>query len=224
MKDAIIISDIHLGSDNCEAKALREFLDNINEKTHKLILNGDVFESIDFRRLKKHHWHVLSTLRRLSDQMEIVWICGNHDGPAEIVSHLLGIPVVDEYVLHSGDRQILVLHGHKFDTFLDEHPILTWIGDFVYMLLQKIDRSHHVARLAKHSSKHYLRCAEQICRRAIEYAQEKGCDTVCCGHTHHAAAVEELIDYYNSGCWTEKPCSYLEVDDGQVALKFVELL
>ena len=56
----------------------------------RLILNGDVFDSIDFRRLKKSHWKVLSLLRKLSDELEIIWLCGNHDGSAEVVSHLLG--------------------------------------------------------------------------------------------------------------------------------------
>lgn len=69
----------------------------------KLILNGDVFDSIDFRRLKKNHWKVLSLIRKLSDHLEIIWLCGNHDGSAELVSHLLGVSVQDEYILHSGD-------------------------------------------------------------------------------------------------------------------------
>src|SRR5262249_46993817 len=126
--DAVILSDIHLGSENCQAKNLCHFLESIvNEElqTARLILNGDVFDSIDFRRLKKNHWKVLSLIRKLSDQIDIIWLCGNHDGTAEIVSHLLGTTVKDEFVLHSGDQKILILHGHIFDEFLDAHPILT---------------------------------------------------------------------------------------------------
>jgi hypothetical protein len=65
-----------------------------------------------------------------------------------------------------------------------------------------------------------------------------------CGHTHHAEAegaeseplaesvrhcdqtrnaVEERtragVAYYNSGCWTEIPATYLVVDAGRVALE-----
>ena len=100
--DAVIISDTHLGSDNCEARQLTRFLESILDGellTQRLILNGDVFDSIDFRRLKKHHWKVLSLLRKLSDRIEISWINGNHDGPAEIISHLLGVEVRDEMIL-----------------------------------------------------------------------------------------------------------------------------
>ena len=103
--DAMVISDLHLGSDNCQAKAAAAFLQEILEGRHptrRLIINGDVFDSIDFRRLKKTHWKVLSQIRHLSDKMEVIWIAGNHDGSAEIVSHLLGVRVVEEYILRSG--------------------------------------------------------------------------------------------------------------------------
>src|SRR6516225_5289192 len=129
MLDALVLSDLHLGSSNCQAKLLCELLEDIEEErlvTQQLILNGDVFDSIDFRRLTKNHWKVLSLLRKLSDQIEITWLCGNHDGSAEIISHLLGVTVKDEFVLVSGSRRILILHGHQFDDFIDAHPILTW--------------------------------------------------------------------------------------------------
>jgi UDP-2,3-diacylglucosamine pyrophosphatase LpxH len=220
MLDAIILSDIHLGSSTCQAKLLCEFLEGIVEertRTQRLILNGDVFESIDFRRLNKNHWKVLSLIRKLSDTIDIIWLCGNHDGSAEIISHLLGVTVMDEFVLESGGRRILLLHGHIFDDFLDAHPILTWIGDVIYLLLQRIDNTHYFAKLAKHGSKTFLRCAKKIEVGSIEHARKKHCDVVCCGHTHHAVVnLEGPVEYYNSGCWTELPCSYLTVADGCV--------
>jgi UDP-2,3-diacylglucosamine pyrophosphatase LpxH len=45
-------------------------------------------------------------------------------------------------------------------------------------------------------------------------------DVVCCGHSHLAAAAPAgPVQYFNSGCWTEKPCHYLAVTDGRVELK-----
>ena len=176
--DAVIISDLHLGSDNCQAKSLGTFLERIADgqlQTQRLILNGDVFDSIDFRRLKKNHWKVLSLIRKLSDHIEIIWLCGNHDGSAEIISHLLGVTVKDEYVLHTGDRQVLILHGHVFDEFIDSHPILTWMADVVYYLLQQIDRTHYFAKLAKKGSKTFLRCAGHRGEVAGARPQERLC-------------------------------------------------
>jgi UDP-2,3-diacylglucosamine pyrophosphatase LpxH len=220
--DALIISDIHLGSENCQAKSLCTFLEEVAAgglPTARLILNGDVFDSIDFRRLRKNHWKVLSLIRKLSDRIEIVWICGNHDEPAEIISHLLGVQVANEYILESGGRRILVLHGHVFDEFLDAHPVLTWVADCIYWLLQKIDKTHTFAKLAKKSSKTFLRCSQVIEERATRYAAGKGCAAVCCGHTHHAIHnTGGRVHYHNGGCWTELPCTYLAVVDGRVTL------
>jgi UDP-2,3-diacylglucosamine pyrophosphatase LpxH len=220
--DAIILSDIHLGSSNCQAKSLSRFLEKVAGEeiaTARLILNGDVFDSIDFRRLSKSHWKVLSLIRKLSNRIDITWISGNHDGSAELISQLLGVTVKDEFVLASGGREILFLHGHLFDDFIDAHPILTWLGDCIYLLLQWIDRTHSFAKLAKKGSKTFLRCVRKVEEGAIEHARKKGCGAVCCGHTHHAAARHDRpVAYYNSGCWTELPCTYLTLRDGQVEL------
>ncbi len=220
--DALIISDLHLGSDNCQAKLLLRFLEQIRFgelSTKRLILNGDVFDSIDFRRLKKNHWRVLSIVRKLADQIEIVWINGNHDGSAEIVSHLLGVTVKEEYALQSGGKRILVLHGHRFDNFIERFPLTSRLADLGYRLLQRLDKTHTIARHAKSRSKVFLRCVEQVQESSREYARRHHFDAVCCGHTHAPAAIEGgSAGYYNSGSWTELPSHYLGIKGGRVEL------
>lgn len=221
MNDAIIVSDIHLGSAVSQVGLLKQFLDDIEAgtiPTRRLVLNGDVFDCHDFRRLTKHHWKVLSRLRKMSDHCEIVWVAGNHDGPAEIISSLIGVEFCDELVLESGGRKVLVLHGHQFDRFIDRHPLITRLADQCYRLLQRIDPTFAVARRAKRSSKTFLRCADKIETGAKLRAEELGCDVVCCGHTHLDGSTEGPVKYRNSGCWTELPCSYLAVSDGQVTV------
>lgn len=222
MLDAVILSDIHLGSANCQARLVCELLERIVKgelPTNRLILNGDVFDSIDFRRLSKNHWKVLSLIRKLSDEIEIVWLAGNHDGSAEVVSHLLGVTVQDDYTLDTADQKLLILHGHVFDEFIESFPVLTWFADAVYRFLQWIDRTHSFAKMAKHGSKTFLRCARKIAQQAVDLARRRGCTMVTCGHTH--SAIEEIdqpIPYFNSGCWTELPCTYLTVEEGVVRL------
>jgi UDP-2,3-diacylglucosamine pyrophosphatase LpxH len=222
--DAVVISDLHLGSANCQAKSLCQFLDGLigetGPRTRRLILNGDVFDSIDYCRLRKRHWRVLSHLRKLSDRIEIVWIRGNHDMAADVVSPLLGVEVHNEYVLESGDRRLLFVHGHAFDEFLGNYPVLTWLADVGYRFLQIVDPSHWIARQAKRRSKTFLRCAEKVARQASELAQKRGCDTACCGHTHQPRAERGgAVGYFNSGCWTERPSTYLTVENGWVEVK-----
>jgi UDP-2,3-diacylglucosamine pyrophosphatase LpxH len=221
--DAVILSDLHLGAENCQAKALVALLQDVLDgalPAARLIVNGDVFDSIDFRRLKKTHWKVLSQIRHLSDKIEVIWIAGNHDGSAEIVSHLLGVRVEEQVILTTGGRRLLVIHGHQFDDFLTDHPVLTWLADAGYWLLQKLDRSHYVARLAKRRSKTFVRATSKVRDGAIDLAEKHGCAAAVCGHTHHAAADEAgPVAYYNSGCWTEAAGTYLVVANGKVRLE-----
>ena len=222
INDAIVISDIHLGSNVCQSKKLIDFLQKIEFQeilSKKLIINGDLFDSWDFRKLRKNQWKILSKIRILSKILKVVWINGNHDGPAEVISHLIGVDFVSEYYFLSGDKKILTLHGDIFDNFISKYPKLTKIADNVYRFLQKIDKNFYWSRLAKRNSKTFLRCSEQICLRAKQYCSSKKCDIVCCGHSHLATFDKsEKIEYYNSGCWTENPCSYLLIKDGNVEI------
>jgi UDP-2,3-diacylglucosamine pyrophosphatase LpxH len=222
MNDYIIVSDIHLGSDVCQSKKFKDFLDTT--ETKNLIINGDLFDSWDFRKLRKDHWKILKKLRQLSDNTNIIWIRGNHDGPAEMVSHLIGVDFVDEHIFETENSKILVLHGDIFDNFISKYPRLTTMADYFYRLLQRLDAYHdtqyYYSNWAKRSSKTYTRCSEQIATRAIEYAKSKKCNVVICGHTHLVLTVaKDGIQYVNDGCWTEQNCHYLSINDGMIEIK-----
>ena len=216
---SLIISDIHLGSAVCRARELREFLRMVHEDeipADELVINGDLFDSLDFRKLCGSQWKVLSKLRQISKRKRVVWIGGNHDGPAEAISHLIGVEFLDEYRILGGGREVLVLHGDVFDDFLSDHPLLTKAADCVYRTMQRTWGGGGLALAAKRGSKTFLRCSQLVKERARIRMRSSGCDTVCCGHTHMAEADG---DYFNSGCWTEQQCHYLEVRDGMVELK-----
>jgi UDP-2,3-diacylglucosamine pyrophosphatase LpxH len=218
--EKIIISDIHLGSDVCQSKRLNEFLNLIETdqiSTDELVINGDLFDSWDFRKLKGSHWKILSKLRSLSKNKHIVWINGNHDGPAEIISHLIGVDFLEEYSFVSLNKKILVIHGDKFDNFISKYPLLTKVADKFYRLIQKIDKSFYLAKFAKKSSKTFLRATEKVKNKAKVYAAKGNHDIVCCGHTHQSVECKkDKVEYYNSGCWTEIPCNYISIKDGVI--------
>jgi UDP-2,3-diacylglucosamine pyrophosphatase LpxH len=220
MLDAVCISDIHLGSTNCKSKELCDFLDDIDNNiisTKRLIINGDLFDSIEFRRLKKKHWKVLSSIRKLSDKIEVIWIKGNHDEYAhEIVSHLIGSQTCLHYVFDSGDKKIIMIHGDIFDKFIVKYPTITWIADWAYHLIQKIDSK--IAKYIKRKSKIFLRCTQIVEEKAKRLAEKNNCDIVCCGHTHLPVCNFGEISYCNSGCWVESLPTYLIVNEGKVEL------
>lgn len=223
MNDAVVMSDLHLGSRVCRAEHIAAFLESVRDgelPTRRLVLNGDVFDSFDLNRLTDAHWDILAQLRSLPESgVAVDWLAGNHDGPAGRAADLLGTPVRDQLVLESGGRRILVLHGDVFDHFLERHPRLCDFADFCYRGLQRLDPSHTVARWAKRRSKTFIRCIKQVEALAVRRAVSLGCDVVCCGHTHMPTVGEGgAAIYYNGGCWTERPCHYLTVRDGLVRL------
>lgn len=215
--EVIVISDLHLGSSVCQAKTIASFLQKINNKeilTNKLVLNGDIFDSQDFRRLKKDHWKILSLIRKLSDQVEIFWIIGNHDGDkCEFLSHLLGVNFLEYLILESGDKRIYITHGHFFDEIIIKHKNLIGFFDFAYRWIQYLDRSSKTAHWLKKQSKTYLRANNVIMEKAVIKAKSLNCDIAICGHTHLVCSKE---NYFNSGCWTELPCHYLEICEGNI--------
>ena len=75
--DTIIISDIHFGSPNCQSRELFKFLGSL--RVRQLILNGDVFDDINFYRLKHWDWKAFGQIRAVSDHCKVIWNKGNHD-------------------------------------------------------------------------------------------------------------------------------------------------
>ncbi len=63
--NTIIVSDIHLGSEVARPKVVKEMLQSY--KFQRLILLGDIFDDLNFKRLKKEHWSLLSYIRKLSN-------------------------------------------------------------------------------------------------------------------------------------------------------------
>lgn len=159
----------------------------------------------------------MSYIRKLSNpknNIEVVWVEGNHDeGLSKITSHFLGIKVYKEYSFAIGSKKILAIHGHQFDRFLNENVIISNIAAFIYEKIQKIGgEKQTIARWIKGKSKGWLRLSLKISKRASEYAANKGFNTVVCGHTHdpmESYFKPKNISFYNTGCWTDIPSSYI---------------
>ena len=228
--NTIIISDIHLGSEVSRPDKVKEMLQSY--KFDRLILLGDIFDDLNFRRLKKEHWNLLSYIRKLSNpdkEIEVVWVEGNHDeGLIDIMSHLIGIKVYNEYIWNNNGKKFMAIHGHQFDRFLNQNVLISTISSFLYNKIQKYDRNKQaVSRFIKRKSKGWLRLSNKVAENAIEYAKRRGVSNIICGHTHkHIYKKDYHIEYYNSGCWTDLPSTYITIDkQGIVRInEFIELI
>ncbi len=222
--DTLIVSDIHLGSHVSRSRVLLELLQQTPYR--RLILNGDVFDDLNFHRLKKDDWKFLSYIRKQSNprsDREVIWVVGNHDGGvAEVLSHLLGVEVYEEYAWTHGDKRFLAIHGHQFDKWINEHVVITAVASWFYLIIQRVDRQHRASRWVKRTSKKWLRLANKVAHDAIRYGRRTHeANVVICGHTHQPTTVEiDGATYVNSGCWTDIPSTYVVIStEGDVQLR-----
>src|SRR5438477_1793856 len=125
--DTIILSDLHLGSEVSRASEAMRMLKTAS--FNRLILLGDIFSDLNFRRLKQEHWQFLGYTRKLSNpkrEIEVVWVEGNHDvGLTEVMSHLVGVRVYQEYSWDFDGMCHVAVHGHQFDRFVSRNHVLS---------------------------------------------------------------------------------------------------
>jgi UDP-2,3-diacylglucosamine pyrophosphatase LpxH len=220
--DCIVISDLHLGSAVCEAKLLEEFLEWAVDHCDQLVINGDVFDDLNFKRLTKRHFACLKIIRKHTDRddFRLVWVRGNHDAPIDVMSHILGVEILDEYIYSNGRIRLLILHGDQFDTFTTAYPWLTEIACGIFYYIQKW-MPHRAARWIRRITKRWQRNSELIERQAVEYARGHGFHFVTCGHTHLPLVAQHGdVLYINSGTWIESaPCPFVAVRGSDVRLE-----
>ncbi len=220
--DTVLISDVHLGSETSRAREATQFLRSA--VFNRLVLLGDIFCDLNFRRLKKEHWQFLSLIRKLSNPkrgVEVVWVEGNHDrGLAQLMSHLVGVQVYEEYAWQHRGVKYRGIHGHQFDRFLVDSALLSALGEFLYLHIQKVDfKDSKIARWLDRLNSRWLRLTTKVAAGALALARARGDDVVFCGHTHQAfQTTSNGIRYFNTGAWTHERLTYVAVDDNGVRL------
>ena len=215
----IIVSDIHLGYSVAQPKKLLETLEKYSFR--KLILLGDVFESLNFNNLSQDAWELLKYIGKFSKTKKVRWVEGNHDkGLSQIVSALVGAKIKKVYKWQYKNEKYLAIHGHQFDRFLVNNFVISYIATVFYKFVQKIDfKDKRVSRFIKRKSKGWLRISEKVFNSAVLYGKVRGVDYVFCGHTHKATKkIKYGIKYYNSGCWTDTPCSYITINKDKIKI------
>ena len=221
--DAVVISDVHLGTYGCHAKELLKYLKSINPKV--IILNGDI---IDIWQFSKNYWPETHTkvLRKLMKFMvegaTVYYLTGNHDELLRKFSdmQLASFHLQDKLVLELDGKKAWFFHGDVFDVTMQHSKWLAKLGAIGYDSLilinscvnwfltkmgkQKMSFSQKIKAKFKDAVK-FINSFEQV---AAELAVEKGYDYVVCGHIHHAEKRKILTEkgsvmYLNSGDWVE---------------------
>src|SRR6202790_3247673 len=220
--NTLILSDLHLGAETSHAReATRVLKEN---RFQRLILLGDIFADLNFARLTKEHWKFLGQIRKLSNpkrHIEVVWVEGNHDhGLTDIMSHLVGVRVYQDYAWQYGGLRHIAIHGHQFDGFQVSNVRLSKLGTSLYLKLQKLDfKSKPIVRLIDRMNTRWLRMSSKVSAGALQYARQHDAGRIFWGHTNQRSQVEQDgIHYYNAGGWVDSRMTYLTVDEQGVQI------
>ena len=218
---AIIVSDLHLGTKDSKAEEFIEFLET--HPTELLILNGDIVDGWALNRgtkWKKQHTKVISKLLQLSNKTRIIWIRGNHDEFIQefIGTHLGAIEIREDYKLDINNtmESYYIFHGDVIDIFITKYKWLSKIGAIGYDFALWLNRVYNtyrrwrklpyqsISQKIKGGVKAATNYINDFETTALSMASKKGCHGVICGHIHQPE--DRMIDgkrYLNSGDWIE---------------------
>jgi UDP-2,3-diacylglucosamine pyrophosphatase LpxH len=233
----IFISDVHLGTPDCQAELLIDFLREHDAPTIYLV--GDI---IDCWRMKRkgfywpqtHNDVVQKLLRKARKGTRLIYVPGNHDELLRDYQgvHFGGIEVRERDVFETADgKRLLVIHGDEFDMVVMNHRWLAHLGDMAYGFAMWTNKWHNRtrkllglrywsfsrwAKLKVKSAVNFISNFEEV---LADEARKHGADGVICGHIHHA--VNEMrggIRYINTGDWVESCTAIVEHEDGRMEL------
>ncbi|SJM94108.1 putative Metallo-dependent phosphatase [Crenothrix polyspora] len=234
---SIWISDTHLGTKDCKAEALRDFLDHV--ECDYLYLVGDIIDLWKFK--SGFYWPALHSdiVQRIISKAkwgtQVIYIPGNHDElfRKHVGIHFNGIDIQLDAIHSTRDgRRFLVVHGDGFDSIVCHNKSLAYIGSEAYDILLVINSWFNKIRtmlgynywslsaFLKHKVKNVVNHIHNYQYILGLEAQKKQVDGIICGHIHHAGIVELETGktYCNCGDWVESCTALVEDTTGQLAI------
>ena len=233
---SIFISDVHLGTKDCKANQLNNFLKHNSCET--LYLVGDIIDAWKIKqnkwRWKQSHTNVIRrVLGHAKRGTRVVYVAGNHDEFLRpFIQYGLGfgnVEVVNQCEHIGADtRHYLVVHGDLFDGITRLAPWIAFLGDKAYDIVLALNNKFNwvrrrmgfgyfsLSKFLKHKVKKAVDFMFQFERNLAGYCKKRGFDGVICGHIHHAE-IKEIngIIYMNDGDWVESMTALVEHHDGQ---------
>lgn len=230
------LSDIHLGSKDCKAEYLLDFLQHSD--IDNLYLVGDIVDmwamSRQFRWPDCHN-KVLHHIISLSySGTNVMYLPGNHDEPLQKYDGMdFGQVKIKRQHIHTTaqGKSLLLLHGDQFDQEVCFGAIHAWIGDKAYDLLLFINRWYNWLRIRSGGDywslagyiKSHIRGANIAIQRyrnaCCQRAREMKLDGIVCGHIHHPEIYQDNdITYLNNGDWIENCTAIVESHQGDLSL------
>ena len=235
----IVISDLHLGTNGSKAKELVRFL-----KMHscdKLILNGDIIDGWQLKKYgvwkKKHTKFIRQVMKMIdNDDTQVIYTRGNHD---DFLDNFLPLKIgknfsiVLEHIHYSNGKRYLVTHGDVFDSITTNMKWLSKLGDIGYTFLLWLNKVYNnyrtrkglpyysLSQKIKSKAKSVVNFISDFEQELVNYATDRKCEGVICGHIHQPAIkMYGNIEYLNSGDWVESLSALVEDFEGEWSLVY----
>jgi UDP-2,3-diacylglucosamine pyrophosphatase LpxH len=240
---SIFISDCHLGSRDCKAQDLNNFLKH--HSCEMLYLVGDIIDGwkIQQNRMKwkQSHTNVIrSVLGHAKRGTRVIYIAGNHDEflrPLMTYGVSFGSVEIHNQYEHQGldGRRYLVVHGDLFDGITRLAPWISFLGDHAYDFVLSVNTKFNwirrrlgfgywsLSKYLKHRVKKALDFMFRYEKNLADYCKKRGFDGVICGHVHNPEI--KLINdiwYFNDGDFVESISALVETHEGDWILIHLE--
>jgi len=212
--NAIVVSDLHIGSRFFLHHDFENFLSNIPEDC-ELILNGDIIDDPN-KNLQPSHQRVLHLIEQISRRQKVIWVRGNHDNGYAFN----GFKHIHFKTYYTIENRLLINHGYDFDEIMPRSQVFIKSFKMIHDIMIKFGSSPvHVANYAKQFELLYKVLRDNVMKNAVNCALENGYEAVVCGHTHYPEdRVYNGIRYMNTGAWTESPAFYLQIVGNEITL------
>lgn len=231
----IFISDVHLGTRDCKADQLNNFLKHNSCET--LYLVGDIIDGWKIQqnklKWKQSHSNVVRRILGIAKHgTKVIYVAGNHD---EFLRPMIGLGIsfgkisIHNQAEHIGvdGKRYLVTHGDLFDGISKIAPWLGFLGDKGYDLILAVNNKFNwirhklgfgywsLSKYLKHKVKSAVDFLFQFEVTLANYCKKRGFDGVIAGHTH-TPVIKDIdgIIIMNDGDWVESLSALVENHDG----------
>lgn len=233
---SVFISDVHLGTRECQAHMLLDFLHSV--RCDQLYLVGDIIDMIGMSRSvhwPQEHTNVIrSLLGKAKHNTEIIYVPGNHDAFVRSYSGQrfarLRLASKAVHVTATGKR-FLVIHGDAFDGAVRTSKWLKLLGGGLYLAILRLNNiwnrwrqkrggrywslSAYIKRTNGQAGAYIARFENTVAAAAGQL----GYDGVICGHIHHANQRDiDGVTYINDGDWVENCTALVEDMEGNLQI------
>ena len=231
----ICISDLHLGTTDCKAELLNNFLKN--HDCDNLYLIGDIIDGWKIQqnkwRWKQTHTNVIQNVLKYSKRgCKVTYVTGNHDEflrPFVNQFSLGNITICNqaEYRDTKGNR-LLITHGDMFDGITRMAKWISFLGDSAYDFILWVNTRYNylrhklgfgywsLSKFLKSKVKKAINFVFKFEETLANYCHKKGFDGVICGHIH-TPEIKNIngVIYMNDGDWVESCSALVEHFDGR---------